>query len=167
MAPRPGDFGLTRLAGFSGLGIRVGQFLNGDGWSDYEHAFVVGTQGQIYQAAPGGLNIGHISDYPADGVQFSSWDMTDEQRAGIVRSADSRLGTPYSAMDYAALVAHRLHIPVPGLRAYIASTGHLICSQLVDVVYASVGLQMFQDGRWNGYVTPSSLVRALAGPVMK
>jgi hypothetical protein len=165
MAVQPGDFGLTRLSGFPRLGIRIGQLLNGDGWSDYEHAFVVGTQGQIYQAAPGGLNIGHIDDYPAAGVRFSSWSLTDEQRAGIVQSAASKVGTLYSAMDYAALTAHRLHIPVPGLRGYIGSTGHMICSQFADWCYSENGPRMFDDGRWFGYVTLGMLRLVLTGPL--
>jgi hypothetical protein len=163
--PLPGDFGITRLSGFPGIGIRFGQFLNGDGWADYEHAFIVGTQGRIYQAAPGGVNVGHLADYATAGCLFSTWDLSDEQRVGIVAAADSKLGTPYSALDYAALLAHRLHIPAPGLRGYIGSTGHMICSQYADWCYSQNKLQMFDDGRWFGYVTPGSLRRVLTGPL--
>jgi hypothetical protein len=68
-------------------------------------------------------------------------------------------------LDYLALVAHRLHIPAPGLRQFIADTGHMICSQLVDEVYRRAGLIMFGDGRWPGYVTPGGLISVLNGPV--
>lgn len=66
-------------------------------------------------------------------------------------------GTPYSFLDYAAIEAHQLHLNVPGLEEYIKSTGHLICSQLVDVAAqeASRPVKLFDDGRWNGRVKPS------------
>ncbi len=68
----------------------------------------------------------------------------------------------YSFLDYLALAAHRYRLPVPGLRTYIKSTGHLICSQLVDACYQAAGVQLFDDHRWNGYVTPSDLARRIS-----
>jgi hypothetical protein len=35
----------------------------------------------------------------------------------------------------------------------------------VDQIYQDAGLQIFNDLRWSGYVTPGSLYRALHGPV--
>lgn len=67
------------------------------------------------------------------------------------------VGTGYSYLDYAAIAAHVWHIPAPGLRAYIASTGHMICSQLVDQARLDGGSHLFTDGRWPGFVRPSDL----------
>jgi hypothetical protein len=87
--------------------------------------------------------------------------------AGVYAAAAARYGPTaahrgvgYSFLDYDAIAAHRLHLPVPGLRAYIGSTGHLICSQLCDQAYADVGAHLYADGRWPGYVTPLDLWNA-------
>lgn len=65
-------------------------------------------------------------------------------------------GVPYSFLDYGAIAARRLGVPVPGLRAFIASTGHMICSQLADQAMRDGGFALF-DGRWPGYVTPEDI----------
>jgi hypothetical protein len=48
-------------------------------------------------------------------------------------------------------------MPLPGLRGFVAASGHMICSQLADLLYQRLGVQIFTDGRWCGYVTPGSL----------
>jgi hypothetical protein len=65
-------------------------------------------------------------------------------------------GVGYSFLDYLALAAHRLRIPAPGLKRRIASSKHLICSQLCDAAYADEGCRLF-SGVWPGYVTPLGL----------
>jgi hypothetical protein len=66
-------------------------------------------------------------------------------------------GRGYGFEDYAAIGAHAAHIPVPHLRAFIESSQHLICSQLVDVAAQLCDVHLFDDGRWNGFVTPLAL----------
>ncbi len=44
---------------------------------------------------------------------------------------------------------------------YVASSKHMICSQLVDFVYMQSGIHLFNDGRWPGYVTPADLASLL------
>jgi hypothetical protein len=66
-------------------------------------------------------------------------------------------GVPYSFVDYAAIEAHSLHLPAPGLRHRIETSQHMICSQLVDKCAQDAGVQLFDDGRWNGFVKPSDL----------
>lgn len=168
MTPKPGDFGLTNIPGDVGKLIRFGEWLNGDGRSPYSHAFVVTDvtgdgRVQILEAELGGARIAEAGEY-ADAV-YSSWDLTDEQRQGIVAAALELKGTPYSVLDYFAIAAHRFRLPIPGLRRYVESSRHLICSQLVDLCYQRAGVQLFDDGRWNGYVSPADLGHALTGPV--
>lgn len=157
--PQPGDFGLTSISGDVGTLIRVGQFLNGDGFSVYEHAFVYVGGGQIVEAEPGGARLAGLDKYAGRPVAWSSGKvgLTDVQRAAVVAAARARVGTPYSALDYFAIAAHRFRLPVPGLRKFIASTGHEICSQLVDRVFLDAGVHLYDDGRWEGYVTPAAL----------
>lgn len=163
--PLPGDFGLVKMGGEAGRLIRIGQWLNGDGFADYEHAFIYAGDGQIVEAEPGGAKCVPLH---YDGVLWSTGIPRQlrpfgDQRAAIVKAARGYTGTPYSFADYLALAAHRLHIPAPGLREYIASSGHMICSQLVDQCYQDAGVHLFDDGRWPGYVTPGSLYDVLKG----
>jgi hypothetical protein len=163
-SPQPGDFGL--LAGNNTVGrlIRIGEYLNGDGFSKYSHAFVLLDDYTIIEAEPGGARIRPMSEYLATDVKWSSWSLTPDQRRLIVERARETLGVPYSFLDYGAIAAHRFHLPVPWLRAYVASSKHMICSQSVDEIYRRAGVQMFDDNRWPGYVSPAELEQVLAGP---
>lgn len=159
--------GLTQITGEVGLAIRIGQFLNGDGFEDYEHAFVALGDNLILQAEPGGAQI-VTNNYKNVLWCTSIYDLVLEQnpanyptllgKARVQQHAAAYKGIPYSPEDYAALFAHRLHIPVPGLKGYIADTGHMICSQLDDDFYdKQLNTHIFTDGRWEGYVTPGML----------
>ena len=75
---------------------------------------------------------------------------------------------PYAFEDYAAILAHRLHLPIPHLDRFIAATRasglpkRAMCSQAVDAVLSlSGGLDghgnVFNDGRLPQDVVPSEL----------
>lgn len=182
--PQPGDFCLVSgRPWYVTWPIRAGEYLNGDGFGHFvtfpddtrhfegfSHAFVVIESGNIIEAEPGGARLAALAPYrdTTQGGTFvsSTWDLTAEQRQTICANAEKHLGRPYSGMDYVALFAHRLHLPLPGLRQFVADSRHEICSQLVDDVYTESDLHMFQDGRWPGYVTPMGLYAALTGPVI-
>jgi hypothetical protein len=156
--PRPGDLGITVITGW-GVAIRAAQWLNGDGFADFEHAYTVtevdpdGTV-WILEAMPGGAQ--HVRNWhPADRTVYLR--CPDEYRTAVAAAARSFEGVPYSVADYFSLAAHRLHIPAPHLRAYIRSSGHMICSQLVDRAATDGGWHLFEDGRWEGDVTPGDL----------
>jgi hypothetical protein len=161
--PLPGDFGLTSIPGPVGWLIRLGQWLAGAGWADIEHAFVYVGDGRIVEAAPGGAVETDLAEYSDRPIRWSTghFELTDEQRAAIVAAARASIGTPYSAVDYLAIAAHRLRLPLPGLRAYVKSSGHRICSQAVDAEYTAGGVHLFRDNRWDGYVMPASLDQLL------
>ncbi len=156
---RPGDFGLVHMGGNAGKWIRFGQWLNGSGFADYEHAFVYVGQAGIVEAEPSGA---HLTPLHYSGVRWSSGiiNPTDAQRSAIVTAAKWYIDTPYSWVDYASLAARRLHIPAPHLKAFVASSGHMICSQLVARCYADAGCPLYD--RWTGYVTPGDLAQLLA-----
>lgn len=162
--PEPGDIGLTSVVGPVGWGIRVGQWLLGSRWAGdgYEHAFLVLDGGQLIEAQPGGAEIVPLTKYTGRRVLYvAPAGLTEQQRAAIVAAGRNLRYTPYSGADYLALALHRFHIPAPGLRRYIADTGHLICSALCDVAYQRAGIQLFNDGRWSGWVTPADLYQLL------
>ncbi|MFF4953440.1 hypothetical protein ACWC2K_05310 [Streptomyces chattanoogensis] len=161
--PVPGDIGLTTISGVTGALIRLGQWINKDGFADYEHVFLVLPDDRLLEAEPGGARIIPLSAYAGDEVLYVCPErLTERQRTAICDAATRYVGVPYSFLDYVAIAAHRFHLPVPGLRRYIAGTGHMICSQLVDQCYQDAGVHLFADGRWPGYVTPMALYNLLA-----
>lgn len=164
----PGDFCCVPISGEIGLLISFGEWLNGDGFGDYDHAEIY--IGEPDELAPYGYTIGAYPGgaakipliCPPEKLPHALWstgafDLTDDDRTAIVSNAKKMLKVPYSVLDYIALALHRLHIYVPFLKGYIRSTGHMICSQLVDYVYTVSGVLMFTDNRWPGYVTPAAL----------
>lgn len=156
-SPNPGDIGLVRIDGAVGKGIRFAQWLNGDGFKDYEHSFTYVGIGQIIEAEPGGARLAPLAQYADRPVV---WLRCPPQYGDAVADAARELfGTPYSFLDYQALAMHRFHIPVPGLRRFIANSGHMICSQLCDHAAMTGGWHIFDDGRWEGYVTPGDIYR--------
>lgn len=167
--PQPGDIGLTSITGAVGKLIRVGQWLNGDGFGDFQHAFIVlpaeapGGELRLIEAMPGGAIVRPLSVYDDREVMYvSPGGLTPAQRTAIAACALKYRDVPYSFIDYLALAAHRFHLPVPHLRRYIRSTGHQICSQLADRAYLDAGVVLFDDGRWEGYVTPMALANELS-----
>lgn len=158
---KPGDFVLAQMSGDVASLIRVGQFLNGNGFGDYEHAFVYVGNGQIVEAEPSGAKLTGYH-YGANVLWSSGLIPLDSgERFAIVRAAVGYVGVGYSYADYFALAAHRLHIPAPDLKRYVSSSKHMICSQLVDQVYQDAGVHLFKDNRWPGYVTPGDLWQLL------
>lgn len=170
---QPGDIILTQITGRIGKLIEFGQWLNGNGFIDFEHAALYKGDGTVIEAEPGGARERPLSDYTGRPQFWSTGilQLTDTQRMLIVNAAvgytkaNGGKGVPYSFLDYDALAAHRLGIPVPGLQRYIASTGHMICSQLVDQCYADAGVHLFTDDRWPGYVTPGDLYDLLRSEI--
>lgn len=168
---QPGDFCCTSISGLTGKLVSFGEWLNGDGFGDYDHAEIyVGMvdpesapYGYTFAAYPGGAGY-RVADLSLmSGALWSTGKivLTDEQRASILASCAAAKGVPYSILDYFSLVAHRMHLPVPFLKRYISSTGHMICSQLVDFAYMNAGVHLFQDDRWPGYVVPADLAKLL------
>ncbi|KWT57643.1 hypothetical protein ADL21_33665 [Streptomyces albus subsp. albus] len=161
--PMPGDIGITQISGNAGRLIRIGQWLNGNGFADYQHAFLVLPDGMLIEAEPGGATIRPLSVYDGANILYVCPEgLTDRQRDAICAAGRRYEGVPYSFLDYLAIAVHRLRIPFPGLRRYVAATGHMICSQLVDQSYHDAGIPLFSDGRWPGYVTPGALFQRLA-----
>lgn len=160
-SPRPGWIGLTQIEGEVGRAIRFGQWLNGDGFEDFEHVVVAtdapaGESGLwIVEAEPGGAR--HVPLHYDLAKMFWLRPPSPEVGERVAAAAIGLKGVPYSFLDYDALAMHRLHIPVPGLRTYIGDTGHMICSQLADEAARRGGWQLFADGRWPGYVTPGAI----------
>jgi hypothetical protein len=163
--PRPGDIGLVTMGGASGRLIRLGQWLNGDGFENYEHAFVCtdetgpGGKLMIVEAQPHGAVFRELH-YAPDTVHWCTWlsqGLSPVDRAAISQAAIDCIGVPYSYLDYFSLVAKRLNVPDILLRDYVKSTDHLICSQLCAWAYYEAGCPIWPGQDWTGDDTPGDL----------
>jgi hypothetical protein len=161
MEPRAGDFGLVSIKGGVGFLIRIGQWLNGDGFLDYEHAFIYIGNGQIVEAEPGGAVISQLDSYDGRPIMWSTdlIPLTDAQRNVIVEAAVSQVGTPYSFLDYLAIGMYRLGIKHPGVANRVEQSKHLICSQLVAEDFSRVGVALTDYPPY--LVTPGRLTKYL------
>ena len=165
-APQPGYIGLVPMPGKVGKMIKVMQWLAADGWTKIQHAFTVvgdvdGYRGtRIVEAMPGGALNSPLSRYDADTIVWLR--CPPAYRDAVAAAALGMVGTGYSFLDYGALALHRFRIPTPHLKAYIRSSGHQICSQLVDAAAAQGGWHIFDDGRDPGAVTPNDLGKVAA-----
>lgn len=165
LGPKPGDIGLTTISGWGGRGIKWAQAVMGCSLKAKQHAFVwigelPGRPGDdwIIEAMPGGAVLSRMW-HPVDQTVYLH--CPDERRSAVVTAALALEGVPYSWLDYEAIALHHLHVPAPWLKRYISSTGHMICSQLVDYAALDGGWHLFEDGRWPGYVPPCDLWRLL------
>lgn len=160
---RPGMFAVVNTGSrFTGV-IEWMEKISGEGKSLYDHAVICSridpARGpMIVEAQPGGAqeNPWHYEDRPH---VWSAGIVSTPEAAG--EAARRYIHVPYSFADYEAIAAHRWDIPVPGLQDFIADTGHMICSQLVDQAEQDKGCHLFTDGRWPGYVEPMDLAHLL------
>jgi len=163
MMPRPGDFAVVDTGARSARLVRAAKALSRGGFTMFDHAVIcsrVRRDGTVYI----------VEALPA-GAQESRWHYDDHDHlwsTGLVKTSTkagkaalSYVDVPYSWLDYAALSAHASHLWVPGLRHYLASAKHLICSQLVERAERDAGVHLFADRRWPGYVRPSDLAELI------
>jgi len=161
--PKPGDIGLTTIDGWGGKGIQLAQKLMGCPWNAKQHAFgvvEVKDNGEVWivEAMPEGARLIANWHKPENTVYLRCPDQYRVMMvAHLLQRADKKI--PYSWLDYQAIALHHLHIPAPWLKSYIESSGHQICSQLVDWCADQAGWHLFQDQRWEGYVPPCDLWR--------
>lgn len=191
-SPPPGSFFLRHPGGLGGRCIAAAQaFVRGGSY--WTHAGLVLDRHEVIEAQPGGAKIRPldsildgrptlISDEPVrrQVTQFGSGLSYPLQvdhyealaRACVVERARDLEGTPYSFLDYLALgVAEWAHVHrgrvatavADALRGYVESSGHLICSALVDRAYSNAGIHLFDDGRLPGDVTPQDLAEYADG----
>ena len=108
---------LAQSGGEVGRLIRLGQYLNGEGFAMWEHAFVLLPGNMILEAEPGGAVIvpqHHSEVYWCTNIYKLLQPPTPD--AELMTVAEDLRGTPYSFLDYFALAAHRLNIPAPFLK---------------------------------------------------
>lgn len=179
---RPGSFGLSVIAGKTGKFVAWGQDIVDGRRDKYTHAFFVLDGDEVIEAEPGGAVITPLSEYlarPADTVLFSDkpvrefmanhdfvWPHEHEHRlrTQLVTFARTLVGTPYNYLDYLAIGLEHFHIDLPVIRNRVRREDRMICSQLVDYIYAKNGIHLFGDRRVPQNVTPGDLENYASGP---
>ncbi len=160
---RPGDLGFTRITGFTGWWVNLGQALTGDA-NRFTHVFVVMDDDTVIEAMPNGARFAPLDrEYKTD-VLYARLPLTEEQRRQVVVEARRLMARPggikYSFTDYLALALAHWGINAKLLRNYIQKSGRMICSQLADYLISHAGFKLFTDGRLHQDVTPGDLVYA-------
>jgi uncharacterized protein YycO len=169
MTVRAGDY-LCVLAGrfLVDRFIEYGQMLDGFDrtYARYVHvAQIVEVVGNSVYVVEGWPPRARRNVYQLDepGLIFSGEQVSDENRQKIVDKANSLVGTPYSASEYFAIAAHRLHLPgEKELRDHVQHSGHMICSRLVAVCQAAGGVDVVGT-EWDGYCVPAGLAMRCPG----
>lgn len=148
-------------------GVRHVIVITEEAQSGYGDSPARGHGPKAVQAMPRGaeeitLGIGHCtSDWTYIRPAYASAGSATRMAYQVAEAARSYIGTPYNFATYAAIPAHRAHIPVPHLDRYISSRRHMMCSQLADQCLSDAGWHVFEDGRLPQDVTPSELFRAM------
>lgn len=156
--PELGDFGVVRTGGWAGQLIRWGTE------SPVNHAFVYVGMGEIVEMEPGGIQLSYASKYPDAIWSTGKIPLTATQRETIAHfeRARARKGVKYSFLGLAVIaLAQRRFGSIVTSRDFLARAvsddGQEFCSQEVDFAYASNGVQLFDDGRLPGLVSPGDL----------
>jgi cell wall-associated NlpC family hydrolase len=158
--PLPGDFGLTKIKGLAGAFVSAGQWFVGD-FAPVQHALVYVGNGMVVQAMPSGAEVIALKD-ASPVVKWSTGliDLTEDERGDICVEALLLEHTPYSFLDYVSLALNRLGLRSRLISDRVASSGHLICSQLVVLAYERAGVTLFPN-TFPGDVTPGDLWKLL------
>lgn len=178
-----GAFFLRNIHGWTGRSITAMQgFVRGG--SFWTHAGLILDGGWYIQGQPRGAKLYPIarlfdgqpllvSDAPVQALLASRPEapattaLPGLVRSCVVREGRALDGADYSYLDYPVLGlaewarlhphSHLLNSLAVGLRHYVNSSGHLICSALVDRAFLNSGIHLFDDGRMPGDVTPEDL----------
>lgn len=163
---KPGTIVLSRVSGLPGKALWMLQALNGD-LSEWTHAGIVAGTNMgdvmIFEARAEGAGWAYVHpDKMSEWVEVPV-ELTDAQRNRIVQECHRRVGTQYNWSTYFYLAAYRLRLPLVTrlLRARVARSNKMICSQMVDDIYRVSGVHLFKDGRLPYDVTPGDLARLI------
>lgn len=176
--PQPGDLCVCKISGAGGIAIDLAEWFSGArAFSHWDHVRIALGNGMVLQAEPGGAQIIPHDPQPGElwstGLPDLALDAT--QQAQVWELGHQLQGTPYSALDYWALAAHRMDIPdwklwpdpaadgLVTLQQYIQNSSHQMCSQLADYMRLRLGSHLFMDDRWPGYVTPWDIGHRIVG----
>lgn len=162
---RVGDIGFTTIPGRVGAGVALGQaILRDECW--FTHTYIVAEANmltasvKIVEAMPRGARGVWLqgSNRCTPGYGWVRLPLLADADT-LTAAARELVGTPYSFLDYLSLALLHLGLPRKLTARRVTSSGHMICSQLVDQVLTDAGVHLFTDGRLPQDVTPGALFR--------
>ena len=130
----------------------------GHSWAD--HAGIVLPDGAIVEAEPGGVRVGHLSEYYGCHIAINSDEgMTVEQRTAVVEAARAMVGKLYGDLQIVEDGLESLGWHWRWLLNRAASDGEVVCSQLVALCGQAAGLDRRGGADSTTNVTPANLAR--------
>jgi hypothetical protein len=167
----PGDYFVVATGGWEAKVIRFAERHNVNpadrvgAWAN--HAGIIGEDGVIWQANPGGgFQPGHIDQYAGHQLAWSSRPLTSLQRERALGAMEPLQGIPYSWLDILALGVSTLGAVPDPVWHRLDRPDRLICSQAVAHIYRQIGDPL--TGGPDCRVTPAHLARpvVLTGKVV-
>lgn len=152
--PAAGRYFVVKTSGFVPWVIRRATH------SAYDHAGIVLEDGAIIEAEPGGVRLGHLSEYYRCRIAVNSAeDMTVQQRTAVAAAARAMVGVPYDDLAIVDDGLESLGWHWRWLAKRAASNGELICSALVARAGSAAGLDWSCEQPDFEQVTPAMLAR--------
>jgi hypothetical protein len=157
--PSAGLYGVVKTHGLIPWIIRRAT----SGWAD--HAFVILEDGAIVEAEPGGVRLGHLSEYYGCRIAVNSAEeMTVAQRTTVAATAKTMIGKPYNDLAIADDGLECLGWHWRWLLKRASGDGEVVCSQMVALCGQAAGLNWRGGAASNTETTPAMLARR---PVMQ
>lgn len=158
--PQVGAYYVTQIPGLLGFLVRIAQALFGD-FSIYTHAGMYVGGGVCVEAAGRGVRTVPLAVVMQRRPLAWSVDpilLKTGRTAAAAAMAD--VGDAYGWLTYGELLADRLGLKVPRLRALVSRSTHTICSQAVVRWCEKAGWQLVSPSRKPGDTTPGALAQA-------
>lgn len=128
--------------------------------SAFDHAFVIVEDGAIVEAEPGGVRLGHLSEYYGCRIAINSAEeVTVQQRAVVMATAKSMVGKPYNDLAFADDGLESLGWHWRWLLKRAAGDGEVVCSQMVALCGQAAGLDWRGGADSPTETTPAMLAR--------
>lgn len=152
--PTPGLYFVVKTHGFIPWVIRMATR------SAFDHAGIVLEDGAIVEAEPGGVRLGHLSEYYRCRIAINSGEETTvQQRTAVVATARAMVGVPYDDLAIVDDGLESLGWHWQWLASHADGNGELICSQLVAKAGEAAGLDWRCGAATAAEVTPADLAR--------
>jgi len=133
--------------------------------SPFDHAGIALEDGAIIEAEPGGVRLGHLSEYYGCRIAINSAeDMTVAQRTVVVATAKAMIGKAYGDLQIVEDGLESLGWHWRWLLKRASGDGEVVCSQLVSLAGQAAGLDWRGGAATTTEVTPANLARR---PVMQ
>lgn len=152
--PAAGLYGVVKTSGLIPWIIRRATH------SQFDHAFVVIEDGAIVEAEPGGVRLGHLSEYYGCRIAINSGEeMTVQQRIVVATTARAMVGKPYNDLAIVDDGLESLGWRWRWLVKRASGDGEVVCSQLVAIAGHAAGLDWRGGAATSAETTPAMLAR--------